>query len=356
MTLINFKRGHPNESDLPIQSFGEILATVSQSMCISSSEPLSTTTPTNTLEKISSDEECLLNYGDYRGNENFLSTLAEFVTNETKNDVTGIDNYNGDNDENNACLAENLFVTCGVSHGLELMISVLKRHLRTVTHNSNNNDNMYVVVEAPTYFLACKIFQSHGIKVIAAPMNETTGEIDMDLLCYWIDNGTINAPNFMYLIPTNQNPTGITYSVENRQKIANFSWRYDVFVFADEVYHFLDWSETGHRPARMFTFNDSADKIRSNNNNNNSSECSSSITSGLISFNAFTKIYCPGVRIGWIEAPKPIITLMATHGYIVSQGYVFKCLTCLYCVSLVCMSIIFIFFFVYTYIYIYVCM
>lgn len=39
-----------------------------------------------------------------------------------------------------------------------------------------------------------------------------------------------------------------------------------------------------------------------------------------VSVSSFTKIWCPGVRLGWIDAPARIVRRLTNYGYIRSQG------------------------------------
>ena len=82
---------------------------------------------------------------------------------------------------------------------------------------------------------------------------------------------------FYYMIPSYNNPTGITTSHEKRKKIAELCEKYDNFyVIADEVYHFLSWDEN-------YDYYPMAD-----------------YHSKIVSLGSFSKILAPALRVGWI--------------------------------------------------------
>ena len=161
------------------------------------------------------------------------------------------------------------------------------------------------MVELPTYFLVSRIFQCHGLKVEALPMkklNDNRG-IDVDELERRLAEGGHPPPRVIYIIPTHQNPTAQTMPLADRIKLANLCQQHGILLIADEVYHLLDWSD-GATPSRFAALNPSAD--------NEEGHC--------VSVSSFTKIFCPGVRCGWIEGPPLIIDKVAQYGYIQSQG------------------------------------
>ena len=241
-----------------------------------------------------------LNYGHEKGSPELLSELRSFLDRHTANDDIG-DAKLDDSKQNS------LFITHGVSQGIDLICS------------TQLAPGDVVWVERPTYFLVADIFRSHRLLVRGMPMvhpnnNGGTGGIDVKQLVDMVESGKLSAPKMMYLVPTHQNPTGHTMPVEDRILLAKFANEHGVLVVADEVYHLLDWRDEnvdGQRPARMAEFN----KMDSSDGGD-----ATDSTGCCISVSSFTKIFAPGVRCGWIEAPEHIVQSIAQHGYIQSQG------------------------------------
>jgi len=259
-----------------------------------------------------------LNYGANAGDERFLIALQTFLNRRTQDDDMGdITNDITSPDEHE------LFITHGVSHGLELLC-------RTCTKPGDE-----VWIERPTYFLAPMIFKSNNLIVKSLPMmsdrkynDGDIGQIDIDRLIYIVEEEDIAPPKMIYIIPSYHNPTGRSMTVKERKRLATFAIRHGVILVADEVYHLLDWEQKRagegedskdvitRRPAGIMHFND-IDTLKTSDES--SSACEDRIGC-CISVSSFTKIWCPGPRLGWINAPSFIIERLKNYGYIDSQG------------------------------------
>lgn len=292
-------RGHPNMNLLPHSEMKSIMSAM-----------------------INNDDEDdswtkYLNYGANAGDKRLRMALRSFLERRTCDDDWGGDS-NKEAAIHDGC-EHKLFITNGVSHGLELICATCTRP----------GDEVWV--ERPTYFLAPAIFQSNGLIVKALPMmsdrrdeNEDIGCIDIDRLVYRVDVEGVKPPKLMYIIPSYHNPTGRTMTWKERERLASFALRHGVILVADEVYHLLDWNTKRQdplnltdleprRPCGMVHFNSllrnesvvlpSADRIG----------C-------CVSVSSFTKIWAPGIRLGWIDAPSFIIQRLKQYGYINSQG------------------------------------
>lgn len=300
-------RGHPNNSLLPTLEIQSIL-----SSCAKDKDSLTRA----------------LKYGTNEGDDALLSALRSFIEKRTVHD-----------DGSSDTTSSGFFITSGVSHGLELLCA-------TCTIGGE------VWVERPTYFLAPKIFQSHGLVVKPLPMlsdrldlnksdgcgtdteytewavqpdQDIIGRIDIDKLIQMVEHNGVPPPKMMYIIPSYHNPTGRSMTVAEREKLASFAIRNGILLVADEVYHLLDWERelnadgqtrtddtsnqtTSRRPAGMIHFNTNAETA------------TATLKGCCISVSSFTKIFAPGIRLGWIQAPPFIIQRLISHGYIISQG------------------------------------
>ncbi|KAL9182576.1 hypothetical protein ACHAXT_013228 [Thalassiosira profunda] len=291
-------RGHPNMGLLPRVEMQQIMSDFLQGE-----------------EMMDSWGQCL-NYGANAGSGRFRSALRSFLDKRTAGDDRGelppSTPFGFENE---------LFVTGGVSHGLELLCGVL----------TQPGDEVWV--ERPTYFLAPGIFKSNGLVVKSLPMMSDRsdrkekrggciGQIDMERLTCMVEEEGMRPPKMIYIIPSYHNPTGRSMSVEERRTLATFASKHGVYLVADEVYHLLDWDQssgdantpscTGKRPAGIVHFNDVS---------RNDSGCRDNEEVGCcISVSSFTKIWAPGIRLGWIDAPSFVVRKLENYGYIDSQG------------------------------------
>lgn len=154
----------------------------------------------------------------------------------------------------------------------------------------------YVVCESPTYLAAISAFKMYGAKFIEIACDDTG--MDMDALEEQLKQN--QKIKYIYVIPDFQNPTGRTWSLEKRKRIAQLSNMYDVPIIEDNPYGELRF-EGEYLPSIA-----SFDK---------KGTC---IVTGT-----FSKTYCPGYRIGWVAANSDLIKQYV----LVKQGSDLQCNT-----------------------------
>ena len=323
-TRFNFLRGHPNRQSLPLSQVQDLLHQVA------------------VVDDDDDDDddqlEASLNYGPDPGDPQTLEALRAFLERQTRRDEGGCTYVRSEEDDDVAArgiiddihtnVAEDLettptssmqplsyFWTHGVSHGLDLLCTAL-------FHPGD-----VILLECPTYFLAAQIFVSRHLQLKALPMRRDGGGVDVEQLETWLVEGHLHPPpKGLYLIPTHQNPTGHTLSLQDRWHLIRLARKYKFWILADEVYHLLDWRPAHHvprRPARM-TVLGSQHTVRPNHYDDGNDETYNGniyiLDNPCISVSSFTKIYCPGLRLGWIEAAPAIVEALSQVGYIQSQG------------------------------------
>src|SRR5262249_15503142 len=89
-----------------------------------------------------------------------------------------------------------------------------------------------VLVERPTYDRPLKILRGVGVDVNAGPMDDEG--LDPDALAGALRQGP--KPAFVYTIPTFQNPSGRTLSVERRERITALAREHELLVLEDDPY------------------------------------------------------------------------------------------------------------------------
>ena len=179
---------------------------------------------------------------------------------------------------------DNILITHGSQQGLDLSGKVFL------------DEGDIVLCESPTYLAAISAFKAYGCNFIEIPTDEEG--MDMGAL----EEVLSSTPNIklIYVIPTFQNPTGKTWSLERRRKLAEVSSKYSVAVIEDNPYGELRF-EGEHLPS-----------VKSFDTDGN-----------ILCTGSFSKIFCPGFRIGWIAGDKDIIRKYV----LVKQGTDLQCNT-----------------------------
>ena len=101
-----------------------------------------------------------------------------------------------------------------------------------------------VLVEAPSYDRPLLILRNHGVEVSAIEMDDEG--LDPDALERELKRGP--KPAFLYTIPTFQNPSGRTLSVERRKRIVELAHEHDLLVLEDDPYGFVRYEGWRRRP------------------------------------------------------------------------------------------------------------
>jgi 2-aminoadipate transaminase len=140
-----------------------------------------------------------------------------------------------------------------------------------------------VVVEAPTYLGALMAFAGFSARVIGIPMDEDG--LQVDALEARVKDGL--RPKLIYLIPEFQNPTGRTLTLERRNALIELCRRHGVLILEDVAYREMSF-DGGALPSLWSLAPDV-----------------------VVQAGTFSKIFCPGVRLGWAAGPPDVIAQMA---------------------------------------------
>lgn len=132
-----------------------------------------------------------------------------------------------------------------------------------------------IICEEPTYLAAINAFNAYMPEFKTVPMDEEGMIIDE------LEKVLSHNPNakFIYTIPDFQNPTGRTMSLKRRKKLIEVANKFDVVVIEDNPYGEVRFAGEKLPPLKYFD------------------------TEGrVIYLSTFSKIFSPGLRIGWVCA------------------------------------------------------
>jgi 2-aminoadipate transaminase len=160
-----------------------------------------------------------------------------------------------------------ILITNGCQQSLDLIRQILVR------------PGEEVVLENPTYPGAISVFCSQQSKYISVPMGP--GGIDLEML---EDVLRQRHPKLIYLVPSFHNPTGVTMDLTARRRLIELAAFYRVPIIEDDIFGELRYDGVALPPLK------SLDEY------------------GLVIYlNSFSKVGFPGLRVGWIVAPRIVI-------------------------------------------------
>jgi 2-aminoadipate transaminase len=219
MALISFARGMPGPDLLPIAAFGDCAR-----------------------EALERDGATALQYGPPGGYPPLKQWVAE---------QHGVD-------------PARVIVTNGSLQGFAF----------TARHFVQSGSRFFV--EAPCYDRSLSILRKLGAEVEQVELADDG--LDVDALA-----GSLRAGDVVYTIPTFQNPSGRTLSLENRRRLLDLAVSSGAVVFEDDPYGMLRFE--GESIPRLFELSDGA----------------------TIFLSSFSKTVAPGIRTGYLIVPEELV-------------------------------------------------
>jgi 2-aminoadipate transaminase len=138
-----------------------------------------------------------------------------------------------------------------------------------------------VLVEEPSFIGGMASFTANGAVLEGVPVRDDG--LDLDILEQKLTQSMHAGQriSFLYTIPNFQNPSGITMSLKNRERLYAISREYQLVIIEDDPYGdlYFTGSQNDYKP--IAALGDDAPVIY----------CGS-----------LSKVLCPGFRLGWIAA------------------------------------------------------
>ncbi len=166
--------------------------------------------------------------------------------------------------------AENVQITSGSQMGLELVTKLFC------------NPGDVILAEGPSYVGALGTFEGLQADVVQVPMDEKglVPALLRDAIASLKAAG--KTIKFLYTIPNFNNPAGTSLAVERRQEIVDIARAEDITIVEDNPYGLLSFD--GTRNAALHTLD----------------------PENVIYLGSFSKIFSPGLRVGWVLAPAEV--------------------------------------------------
>lgn len=118
----------------------------------------------------------------------------------------------------------------------------------------------------------------------------------------WDESKRKARPFLLYMVPTGQNPTGATQSLERRKAIHGLARKFELYIVEDEPYYYL----------QMPPFRDPNFDTSSPSNDGGGCELIPSylrldINGRVLRMDSVSKALAPGSRMGWVTASQHVI-------------------------------------------------
>jgi 2-aminoadipate transaminase len=203
-------------------------------------------------EVINKEGAIALQYGPSEGHKGLIKQIQKIV----KKEGINVD-------------SENILVTSGSQQALDIIGKIL----------IDPGDK--IIVEAPSYVGALNAFVSYQADFVPIPLDNDGIRINSLANTLRELKKQNKPPKFIYLVPDFHNPAGITMSEEKRKKIISLAKEYKTLIIEDNPYSQLRFEGTTILPIR-------------------------SLDNSVVYLGTFSKIFSPGLRLGWIIAPSSI--------------------------------------------------
>ncbi len=141
-----------------------------------------------------------------------------------------------------------------------------------------------IIAEGPTYPGAVPVFHAYQAHVVQIDMDSDGMRID--LLEETLDRLEREGrrPKFVYTVPTFQNPAGVTMSLPRRRRLMEVVSERELLVLEDNPYGLLRYEGDPLPPLYRLD------------------------GGGYVMYlGTFSKILSPGLRLGWVVAPAPVL-------------------------------------------------
>ncbi|HEX5973588.1 MAG TPA: PLP-dependent aminotransferase family protein [Rubrobacteraceae bacterium] len=172
---------------------------------------------------------------------------------------------------------EDVFVTTGAQQGLDLIAKVFL------------DEGDAILCEGPTYAGALNAFAAYRPRIAHVPMDRA-GMIPVAAR-ETLDRARKQGLHvkFIYTVPNFQNPAGVTLVTERRRELLEIAREFDLVVVEDNPYGMLRFE--GEPLPTLAALEQEQEGV----------------VDRVVYLGTFSKIFAPGVRLGWVHAQPGIL-------------------------------------------------
>jgi 2-aminoadipate transaminase len=145
-----------------------------------------------------------------------------------------------------------------------------------------------IVTEAPTFMGALAAWEQQQPHYLTIPVDEH-GMV-VEALDAAIRTNGAHKPKFVYLLPTFQNPSGVSLALDRRKRLLAIAQEHDLLIVEDDPYGEF-WFDEGAEPIPPLRSLPGAEEH-------------------VVYVGTFSKILAPGVRLAYVVASPPLLDVL----------------------------------------------
>ncbi|OGE56575.1 hypothetical protein PENARI_c003G10832 [Penicillium arizonense] len=177
-----------------------------------------------------------------------------------------------------------------------------------------------ILTEEYSFSTALETFLPQGIKPVGVQMDDEGLLPDSmdEILSSWDEKSRgCRKPHVLYTIPSGQNPTGATQSLQRRRSIYAVCQKHDIFIIEDEPYYFIQMPPYQGKKIDSPEVSEDVETFLAGLV---PSYLSLDVDGRVLRMDSFSKVLVPGSRLGWVTASAQIIERFIRHAEVANQG------------------------------------
>jgi len=147
-----------------------------------------------------------------------------------------------------------------------------------------------ILTETPSYLGALQAFTAYQAQYVTVPID------DDGLQVAQLEAALRTGPKFMYILPNFQNPAGVTLSLTRRYDLIALAEEYGIPIVEDDPYGQLRFE--GEHLKALVVLDSEYEGCNGD----------AGYTGNVIYTSTFSKTLAPGLRLGWIVAPRDVVS------------------------------------------------
>ncbi|MCL4140216.1 UNVERIFIED_CONTAM: hypothetical protein GTU68_001550, partial [Idotea baltica] len=159
----------------------------------------------------------------------------------------------------------------------------------------------YVIVEQPSFCGALSVMNPYKLKYLEVETDDLGMKPESleKVLSMWSPDEVREAregvPKVIYTNPSGSNPIGASLSTKRKESIYEIARRYNLLILEDDPYYFIQFGDPKNIPKSFLSLDTDGRVMR---------------------FDSFSKIVCPGFRIGYVTGPKRLVNKIVQHSQV----------------------------------------